>query len=152
MKVKNIKKIGKHKVYDVSVDVSESYVLENGVICHNTGTIYASDTIIFIGKQQEKEGKELLGWNFILKSEKSRFVREKVAIPVLVKYKGGLSKYSGMFELAKDYGFIASPSKGWYEYKGNKMRRKEIEGNPEIMEEIITDEKFKQLVESDFML
>lgn len=119
-----------------------------------TGNIYASDTIIFVGKQQEKEGKELVGWNFVLKSEKSRYVREQVKIPVQVMYKGGIYKYSGMFDLALSYDIITSPSKGYYEYGdiGKKMRRKEIEQNSEIMEEIITDDKFKQLVESEFML
>jgi len=117
-----------------------------------TGTVYASNTIIFVGKQQDKDGKELLGYNFILKSEKSRFVREKMAIPVNVKYVGGINKYSGMFDLAVKYEIITSPSKGWYSYKEKKMRRKEIEFNADYMSEIINDEKFKQLVESEFKL
>jgi len=57
-----------------------------------------------------------------------------------------------MFELATKYEIITSPSKGWYEYAGKKMRRKEIEFNADYMSEIINDEKFKQLVESEFKL
>ena len=117
-----------------------------------TGLLYASNTVIFIGKQQEKSGKELEGFNFILKSEKSRFVKEQAKLPVQVLYGTGIQKYSGMFELALSYDIITSPSKGWYEYSGKKMRRKEIEGNDEIMEGIINDEKFQQLVESDFQI
>ena len=117
-----------------------------------TGNIYAPDTILFVGKQQEKDGKNLIGYNFILKSEKSRYVREQMKIPITVTYAGGIYKYSGIFDMASELDFIKSPSKGWYEYKGKKMRRKEIEASDEIMEEIVTDEKFKQLVESEYML
>lgn len=117
-----------------------------------TGNIYASDTILFVGKQQEKEGKDLIGYNFILKSEKSRYVREQMKIPITVTYAGGIYKYSGIFDLALGLDFITSPSKGWYEYKGKKIRRKEIESSDEIMEEIVNDEKFKQLIESEYML
>lgn len=119
-----------------------------------TGNIYASDTIIFVGKQQEKDGKDLLGYSFILKSEKSRYVREKMAIPVLVMYDGGIYKYSGMFDLAVSYDIIKCPSQGYYTYgdSDKKLRRKVIEADDKIMEEIINDEKFKQLVESEFML
>jgi len=117
-----------------------------------TGTIYASDTIIFVGKQQDKDGKDLLGYDFILKSEKSRFVREKMAIPVNVKYVGGIYKYSGMFDLAVKYEIILNPKQGWYEYKGKKLRRKEVEADDEMMKEIVADEKFKQLVQSEYQL
>ena len=119
-----------------------------------TGLLYASNTVIFIGKQQEKTGKELDGFNFILKSEKSRYLKEQAKIPVQVLYGSGIQKYSGMFDLALSYDIITSPTKGYYEYGdiGKKVRRKEIESNDEIMEEIINSEKFKQLVESEFML
>ena len=119
-----------------------------------TGNIYASDTILFVGKQQEKDGKDLIGYNFILKSEKSRYVREQMKIPITVTYDGGIYKYSGIFDLARSYNIIKSPSQGWYTYGDDdkKMRRKDIEGNDELMEEILANEKFNQLVESEFML
>ena len=37
MKIKTIKAIGKQPVYDLSVENVEHYVLENGVVTHNTG-------------------------------------------------------------------------------------------------------------------
>lgn len=122
------------------------------VMSGGTGNVYAADTILFIGKQQEKEGKEIIGWNFILNVEKSRYVREKSKIPVLVTYDGGIYKYSGIFDLAVDMGMILSPSKGWYEINGEKKRRKDIESDVELMESILNDDTFKEMIELHFKL
>ena len=167
MKVVGIKRNHrKEDVYDIETPTHD-YILSNGIISHNTlemfskqvlaggtGNTYAADTIIFIGKQQEKEGKELTGWNFILNIEKSRYVKEKSKLPILVTYNSGISKYSGIFDLALEFGVIESPSKGFYTYgeSDKKVRRKDIEDNDEIMNEIIHDEKFAQLIESKFKL
>ena len=43
MKIKKIEKIGHRPVYDIEVADSYSYVLENGVITHNSGLVYSSD-------------------------------------------------------------------------------------------------------------
>jgi hypothetical protein len=122
------------------------------VMSGGTGFVFGADTILFIGKQQEKDGTDLLGWNFILNVEKSRFVREKEKIGILVTYADGIYKYSGVFDLAEEFGIITKPSQGWYEYNGNKTRRKDLESDPNIMEEILASDKFKQLVESKYKL
>ena len=146
--IKNIPMITINHTYD-TLEMFSKQVMTGG-----TGNVFAADTIIFVGKQQEKEGTELKGWNFILNIEKSRYVREKSKLPILVTYDSGISKYSGIFDLAVEVGFIESPTKGFYIVDGGdkKVRRKEIEGNMELMEEIVNDEKFSQLVESKFRL
>ncbi|MFA6199160.1 MAG: hypothetical protein WC679_01975 [Bacteroidales bacterium] len=123
MKIKSIKyNSRKANVYDFETP-SHSYILDGGIISHNTqemysktvvsggtGNIYASDNIFIIGKQQEKEKDgELLGWNFIINIEKSRYTKEKEKIPILVTFEGGLSKYTGMLELAIEAGFVIKP-------------------------------------------
>jgi hypothetical protein len=73
------------------------------VVSGGTGLYYSADWIIIFGRQQEKEttgDKELLGWNFILNNEKSRFVKEKSKIPLQVLFDTGISKYSGILDLA----------------------------------------------------
>ncbi|MGL6229404.1 MAG: hypothetical protein ACRC3J_09385, partial [Culicoidibacterales bacterium] len=82
MKIKSVKFVGKKKVYDLSVADVEHYVLENGVVSHNTGGMYSADTVIVIGRQQDKDGKELMGYNFMLKAEKSRYIREGSVLPL----------------------------------------------------------------------
>ena len=145
--MKNIPMIVINHTYD-TIEMFSKQVMTGG-----TGAVYASDTILFIGKQQEKEGTELKGWNFILNVEKSRYVREKEKIPILVTYEEGIKKYSGIFDLAVELGVIESPTKGWYQLSGteDKKRRKELESD-EVMKSIVDDEKFQQLIESRYKL
>jgi len=73
------------------------------VVSGGTGIYYSADWIIIFGRQQEKEtsgDKELIGWNFILNTEKSRFVKEKTKIPLQVLFDSGIGKYSGILDLA----------------------------------------------------
>lgn len=114
MRIRNIKKVGRKPVYDISVADAEHYVLENGVITHNTGIYYSADTIWIIGRQQDKEGTEVLGYNFIITIEKSRFVKEKSKLPIMVSWKGGIERYSGLLDVAVEGGYVIKPKNGWY--------------------------------------
>lgn len=118
MKIKSIKKVGKREVYDLSVPGPEHYILENGVVSHNTGIYYSANWIFIMGRQQETEGsgakKELMGFNFIIKNDKSRFVREGSKIPLYVDFEEGIQKWSGMLELAVEMGYVTKPKEGQY--------------------------------------
>ncbi|ADM79986.1 UvsX [Aeromonas phage phiAS5] len=93
-------------------DTQEMY--SKKVVSGGTGITYSADTVIIIGRQQEKDGKELLGYNFILNMEKSRFVREQSKLPLEVTFQGGINTYSGMLDIALDVGFVVKPSNGWF--------------------------------------
>ena len=54
MKITKIEKVGKHKVYDITVADNHQYILENGVVTHNTGIYYSASNIFIIGRQQDK--------------------------------------------------------------------------------------------------
>lgn len=157
MKIVNIEKIGKGDVYDITVKNKNSYTLFNGVKSHNTGGMYSSDTVLIVGKRSVKDGKELLGHEFVLKAEKSRFIKEKSAIPVTVLFDGGLDTYSSIFEWACELGYINVPKMGWYtrtNVEGDKnWRRKEIDKNKEeFYAPIINDPAFKKGVENMYKL
>ena len=79
-----------------------------------TGVVYAPNSIFFMGKQQEKEGADLTGFNFIINIEKSRFVRERSKFPITVLFDGGVNKWSGLLEMAMESGHVIVPNKGWY--------------------------------------
>ena len=49
-----------------------------------TGVTYSANTVFFMGRQQEKKGTEIEGYNFILNVEKSRFVKEKSKLPISI--------------------------------------------------------------------
>jgi hypothetical protein len=84
------------------------------IVSGGTGIYYSADNIFIIGRQQEKEGTDVVGYNFIVNVEKSRFVREKSKIPVEVTFEGGISTWSGLLDVAIEGKFIVKPSNGWY--------------------------------------
>jgi len=84
------------------------------IVGGGTGSYYSADNIFIIGRQQEKEGAEVIGYNFIINVEKSRYVREKSKIPVTVRHDGGISRWSGLLDIALDSGHVVKPSNGWY--------------------------------------
>ena len=89
-------------------------IYSKAVVGGGTGSYYSADNIFIIGRQQEKDGKETVGYNFIINVEKSRYVKEKSKIPIEVTYEGGISKWSGLLDIAMDTGHVIKPSNGWY--------------------------------------
>lgn len=110
-----MKPVGKKRVYDISVADSQHYILENGVVTHNTGIYYSADNIFIIGRQQEKDGKDVTGYNFIINVEKSRFVKEKSKIPIEVSWEKGISKWSGLMDMGLESGHVIKPKVGWFQ-------------------------------------
>jgi RecA/RadA recombinase len=92
------------------------------IVSGGTGVYYSADNIFIIGRQQEKEGTDVIGYNFIINVEKSRYVREKSKIPVEVTFDGGISKWSGLLDVALEGGFVVKPSNGWYQRKGEEPK------------------------------
>jgi RecA/RadA recombinase len=84
------------------------------IVGGGTGSYYSADNIFILGRQQEKDGTEVVGYNFIINVEKSRYVKEKSKIPVSVSFDGGISKWSGLLDIALESGHVIKPSNGWY--------------------------------------
>jgi len=85
------------------------------IMSGGTGIYYSANQIFFMGRQQEKTGTEITGYNFMLGVEKSRFVREKTRLPLSISWEGGINKWSGLLDVGLDIGWIQKPSNGWYE-------------------------------------
>ena len=85
------------------------------VVSGGTGIYYSADNIFIIGRQQEKDGKELTGYNFIINVEKSRYVKEKSKIPIEVSWDKGISKWSGLLDMALESGHVIKPKVGWFQ-------------------------------------
>lgn len=129
------------------------------IMSGGTGGYYSSNTIIFIGRQQEKKGTELEGYNFILNVEKSRYVKEKSKIPLNVRFEGGVSKWSGLLDIAVTSGFVVKPNQGWYsrvnpetgEIEDKKWRAKDTDKN-EFWMPLVTSEKFQSHIASMYQI
>ena len=160
MKIKNIRPIGIRPVYDISVEDNHQYVLANGAICHNTGIMLSADNVWIVGRQQDKEGTEIMGYDFILNIEKSRYVKEKSKIPISVSFKKGINKWSGMVETALEGQYIAKPSNGWYqlvdrtsgEMIGDKMRLKEFEDSDTFWNNLLTKTDFPEFISNKYSI
>ena len=85
------------------------------IMSGGTGVYYSANQIFFMGRQQEKEGTEIAGYNFMIGVEKSRFVREKTRIPLQVTWDGGIQKWGGILDIGLALKWINKPANGWYE-------------------------------------
>lgn len=137
----------------------EMSLFPKDVLSGGSGLLYSADTVILCGRQTEKKGTDVIGYNFVLGVMKSRHSREGSRIPVTVLFDGGINKWSGLLEMALSAGFVAKPSNGWYqkvdmetgELIGNKMRLADT-NTAEFWEPILKDPKFEAWVEKTFML
>jgi RecA/RadA recombinase len=126
------------------------------IVGGGTGSYYSADNIFILGRQQEKEGTEIIGYNFIINVEKSRYTKEKSKIPISVTFDGGISKYSGLVDIGIDGGFISKPSPGWYAKVnqetgeiGDKVRF-DVTQTDEFMLPLLKSEKFKEFVNQKY--
>lgn len=129
------------------------------VVGGGTGSYYSADNIFILGRQQDKDGTELMGYNFIINVEKSRYVREKSKIPVSVKFDGGISRWSGLLDMALESGHVIKPSNGWYskvntltgEIEEKKYRIKDTDSK-EFWLPVLTDKTFQDWVQTNYQI
>jgi len=129
------------------------------IVGGGTGAMYSADNVYILGRQQEKEGTEIVGYNFIINVEKSRYVKEKSKIPVSVSFDGGLSKWSGLLDLALESKHVVKPSNGWYakcdpttgEVEDKKYRIKETDSK-DFWLSILTSKTFYDFIKSKYSI
>jgi RecA/RadA recombinase len=129
------------------------------IVGGGTGSYYSADNIFVLGRQQEKDGKDVTGYNFIINVEKSRYVKEKSKIPVSVSFDGGISRWSGLLDVALAGGFVVKPSNGWYsrvdqtsgEIEEKKFREKETD-TKDFWLPLITSNKFQNYVKDQYQI
>jgi RecA/RadA recombinase len=126
------------------------------IVGGGTGSYYSADNIFIIGRQQEKDGTEVTGYNFIINVEKSRYVREKSKIPIAVSFEGGIQKFSGLLDVAMEGKFVAKPSPGWYAKVnqstgeiGDKVRF-DVTQTEAFWKDILSNESFKEYVSKKY--
>ena len=129
------------------------------IVGGGTGAMYSADNVYILGRQQEKEGTEIVGYNFIINVEKSRYVKEKSKIPVSVSFDGGLSKWSGLLDVALESGHVIKPSNGWYqkvnketgEIEDKKYRIKDTD-TKEFWLSILTSKSFYDFIKNKYSI
>jgi RecA/RadA recombinase len=126
------------------------------IVGGGTGSYYSADNIYILGRQQEKDGTEIVGYNFIINVEKSRYVKEKSKIPISVSFDGGIQKYSGLVDIAIEGNFISKPSPGWYakvDQKTGEIGEKvrfDATQTDEFWQPLLKNESFKEFVNGKY--
>jgi hypothetical protein len=126
------------------------------IVGGGTGSYYSADNIFILGRQQEKEGTEIVGYNFIINVEKSRYVKEKSKIPVNVTFDGGINKYSGLLDIALEGNFVQKPSNGWYAKVDQETgelgdkKRYDATQTEEFWSDILANDSFKEYVRKKY--
>jgi len=134
----------------------EMGLFPKAIVSGGTGIYYSADNIFIIGRRQQKTGSDVSGYDFVINVEKSRFVREKSKIPVEVSFEGGISKWSGLLDIALESGHVTKPSNGWYQIASagpdsKKFRTKETY-TKEFWLPIIKDETFGKWIEAHYLI
>jgi RecA/RadA recombinase len=145
--IKNIPCIVVNHTYE------ETGMFPKQIVSGGTGVYYSANTIFIVGRSQEKTGTDIVGWNFTLVVEKSRFVKEKSRLTFQVLYEEGMNKYSGLLDLALESGHVTKPSMGWFQKKGSKEKVRAKDTNTEeFWTDIVTNPEFSEWVSKKYML
>lgn len=96
-----------------------------------SGLQYAASTIVFLSKKKDKEGTEVVGNIIHCKLNKSRLTKENSMVDVSLKYKGGLSRWYGLLELAEEAQIFKKVATRFETPDGSKMYGKQILADPE---------------------
>jgi len=137
---------------------SEMGLFPKTILSGGQGIMLAANTVFFINRRQNKTGQEVTGYEFVIKVEKSRFVKEGAKIPIIVTWEGGIEKYSGLLDIAMQGGYVVKPSNGWYAVVdretgevGQKVRlAKTME--KEFWEPVLEKTDFKQFVKKMYSI
>jgi RecA/RadA recombinase len=129
------------------------------IVGGGTGSYYSADNIFIIGRQQDKQGQEVVGYHFIINVEKSRYVKEKSKIPISVSHNGGISRWSGLLDVAMDGKFVTKPSPGWYskvdpetgEISDQKVREKDT-NTKEFWANILASKQFNDYIAKRYLV
>ena len=127
------------------------------VVSGGTGIYYSADNIWIIGRQQEKDDKEIVGYHFIINVDKSRYVKEKSKIPITVTYESGINRWSGLLDLAIEAGYVTKPKVGWYSTVdketgelGPNKRAADIVDNDEFWKTLFDNTDFAKWIERKY--
>lgn len=148
--IKIIKKenIGTQDVYDIEIENNHHYILENGVISHNSGFVYASSIVLAMRKLKLKEDEDgnktttVQGIRAQVKCMKTRFNKPFEQVELKIPYETGMDAHSGLLDMFEAKGLLVK--------EGNKLRYTDLNGKEyKYFRKGITNE-FLDLVMTEF--
>lgn len=144
IKIKKIEKMNLNTdVYDFEVEDAHHYILNNGIISHNSyvpmkkmsggsGLDYAASTILFLSKKKDKEKDGTISGAIITVTlKKARLTIENKKVETLLNYSSGLDPYYGLLPLAEKFGIFKKVSTRYELPSGEKVFENAIISEPE---------------------
>lgn len=105
------------------------------------------------GKEKVKKKTELVGFDFKIRIEKSRFLKQGTIIPITVSYEEGIDKWSGLLDLGIESGYITRPTLQTYALSSNpEDTYKKSEINDEFYNRLLKDTDFPLWIEKEYTL
>jgi hypothetical protein len=112
VKIVSKKSIGIKPVYDISVPGAHHYLLDSGIVSHNSGFIYASSIVVAMKKLKLKEDDDgnkitnVVGIRAACKVMKTRYNKPFESVEVKIPYNTGMSPHSGLTSLFEKRGLL----------------------------------------------
>ena len=130
----------------------EQKMYGKAIVSGGTGIYLSADTIFIIGRQQDKDGTEIMGYNFVINVEKSRYVREKSKISISVSHGGGINKWSGLLDMALASGVVIKPKNARFALASNpeKIYKEEDTENETFWNPLLKNQQFKDYVTTTY--
>ena len=133
----------------------EPYASEKEIVTGGRGSIYNSNTVWIITSSVNREEKELVGFNFTIGVQKSRYLKQGTKIPITVSFDEGIDKWSGLLDMAIDSGLVVRPTKQTYALACKpevSFKRKELEGNDDFFNYLLKETEFPTWVKQEYTL
>ena len=149
IKIVSKKSAGVKTVHDICVPGPHHYILENGVVSHNSGFIYASSIVVAMRKLKLKEDgdgnktTDVRGIRSACKVVKSRYAKPFESIKVDIPWDHGMNPISGLFDLFESTGtFVKEGNRYKYISKttGEEMKYFRKEWNDFTKLKVVMDE------------
>ena len=147
--------------YWVAHTYDEQGLFPKKILGGGTAVKLVANLVMVFSKSQEKDGTDLAGFNINISIMKSRFIKEKARLSMLLRFDGGFDQFSGIVDLGVECGLIIKPSNGYYQlvdtetgellHGGKKFRLKEIQ-SAEYLVPVMRSEKFKRYVRDEYCL
>jgi len=147
-------------VFDFEVENDHHYIIEDGIVSHNSGFVFASSIIVSMNKKKlkaeetkevakdvKKKPKDIVGITAVIKCVKTRFSKPFEEVAINIPYSTGMDPYSGLFDMFKNNGIITQEG-AYYSYTNKagelfKLYRKDMDNKffDMIMNEFPSDDE-----------
>lgn len=123
--MRTIKIVGKQEnpqpspVFDIEVDTDHHYILDGGVVSHNSGPIYASSIVLAMRKLKLKEDElgnkvtDVRGIRAQCKVMKTRYNKPFESVEIKIPYDKGMDPHSGLFDLFSKKELLVKEGNKW---------------------------------------